>query len=70
MLQQITELVKEWFEYIARMGWLKHIDREINKFYRLYRKADAQRYCVDALVEKYKEIYGEDLRCNGGNDGL
>lgn len=56
----MVELIKEWFELAAKRNWLKHIDREVDKYNKLNQKARVQAHVVHKLVERYNEIYPSD----------
>lgn len=56
----MIDLIREWFELWAKQNWLKHIDRAMDKYNRLYRKARVQAHVVHKLVERYNEIYPND----------
>ena len=57
----MKELFKESFELFCKGRWLKAIDKECDKYSKLKAKLIRQQYIVNALVERYKELYGEDL---------
>ena len=58
----MAELLKREFELFIKMRWLKTIDKESDKYNKLKSKLTRQRYVVNKLLERYTEIYGEDLR--------
>ena len=60
----MREILKKEFELFVRMRWLKAIDKETDKYRKLINKSNRQLYVVKALLKKYFEIYGEDLRKN------
>lgn len=60
----MKKLFKESFELFCKNNWLKTIDREYDKYNKLKSKLNRQQYVVNALVKRYKELYGEDLRNN------
>lgn len=55
------ELLKRSFELFVKKRWLKTIDKECDKYNKIKSKLSRQQYVVNALLERYKEIYGEDL---------
>lgn len=57
----MIELIKEWFELTVKQNWLKHIDRAIDKYNKLKRKTDIQNHVVHKLVERYNELYPNDM---------
>jgi hypothetical protein len=63
----MKKLLKESFELFCKKNWLRTIDKECGKYDKLKSKLNRQRYVVNALVKRYKELYGEDLRNNNGN---
>lgn len=56
----MIELIKEWFEIIAKKNWLRIIDKEFDRYRVLYSKAKIQANTVNALVDKYNELYPDD----------
>lgn len=58
----MAELLKRSFELFVKKRWLKIIDKECDKYNKMKSKLSRQLYIVNALLERYKEIYGEDLR--------
>ena len=58
----MDELLKRTFELFVKKRWLKTIDKECDKYNKIKSKLWRQQYVVNALLERYKEIYGEDLR--------
>lgn len=58
----MDELLKRSFELFVKKRWLKTIDKECDKYNKIKSKLSRQQYVVNALLERYKEIYGEDLR--------
>ena len=62
----MKKLLKESFELFCRNIWLRTIDKECDKYNKLKSKLNRQQYVVNALVKRYKELYGEDLRNNNG----
>ncbi|MDE7245543.1 MAG: hypothetical protein K2O18_16440 [Oscillospiraceae bacterium] len=56
----MIELIKEWFEFVAKQNWLNHINRAADRYYRLDRKAQIQAYVVHKLVARYNELYPSD----------
>lgn len=62
----MKKLLKERFELFCKNNCLRTIDKECDKYNKLKSKLNRQQYVVNALVERYKELYGEDLRNNNG----
>ena len=58
----MRELLKKEFELFVKTRWLKAIDKETDKYRKMINKSNRQLHVVKALLEKYYEIYGEDLR--------
>lgn len=58
----MVELLKRTFERFGKKKWLKTIDKECDKYNKIKGELFRQRYVVNALLERYKEIYGEELR--------
>ena len=62
----MRELFKRRFELFVKMRWLKTINKETDKYKKLTEKSNRQLYVVNALLKRYHEIYGEDLRKGKG----
>jgi hypothetical protein len=58
----MRELLKRRLELFVKMRWLKTINKETDKYKKLTEKSNRQLYVVNALLKRYYEIYGEDLR--------
>lgn len=63
----MKNLLKKSFELFCKKNWLRTIDRECNKYNKLKSKLNRQQYVVNALIKRYKELFGEDLRNNNYN---
>lgn len=61
-------LLKKSFELFVKMRWLKTINKETDKYKKLTEKSNRQLYVVNALLKRYHEIYGEDLRKAKGGE--
>jgi hypothetical protein len=57
----MRELLKRSFELFVKNRWLKTIDKECDKYDKIKSELFCQLYVVNALLAKYKKIYGEDL---------
>ena len=55
-------MLKRTFNFLAKMRWLKTIDKECNKYNKLKSKLLKQQFIVNALTEAYSKVYGEDFR--------
>ena len=58
----MRKLFKEKFELFCKIHWLRTIKKECYKYNKLKSKLNRQQCIVNALVERYKELYSEDLR--------
>ena len=56
----MKNLLKESFELFCKKNWLRIIDKECNKYNKLKFKLNRQQYVINALLKRYKELYGED----------
>ena len=56
----MIDLIREWLELLVKQNWLRHINREADKYNRLNQKANTQAYVVQKLVERYNELYPSD----------
>jgi len=63
------ELIKECFELFVKQNWLKHIDRAVDEYNKLTRKAKVQAHIVHELMARYNELYPDDKLKIGGRDG-
>lgn len=63
----MTELIKRSFELWCKKRWLKEIDRSIDRYKKACAKAHREHYVMSALINKYNELYNENLwRAEGG----
>ena len=62
----MKEILKERFQLFCKRNWLKTIDKECDKYNKLKSKLNRQQYVVNALLKRYEELYGENLRDNRG----
>lgn len=60
-MQQIKKLLKESFELWVKKRWLKEINRAIDKYHKVQAKANREYYVMSKLIERYNEIYNENL---------
>lgn len=58
------ELIKYRFDLFIKHRWLKTIDKACNKYNKLSAKARHQAAIINALIKRYNELYGENLRGN------
>ena len=66
----MAELLKRSFELFVKKRWLKTIDKECDKYNKIKSKLSRQQLVIKSLLERYMEIYGEELRnqVKGGTD--
>ena len=61
----MKELLKQSFELWCKNRWLKAIDKQINKYDNLRQKMERQYYVLRAMINRYNELYGDDLTLGG-----
>lgn len=61
----MKELLKQSFELWCKKRWLKAIDKEINRYNHLYQNTQRQHYVFSKMINRFNEIYGEDLTIGG-----
>ena len=61
----MKELLKQYFKLWCKERWLKDIDKQINKYEQLRQKMEHQYYVLSAMINRYNEIYGDDLTLGG-----
>ena len=61
----MKELLKQSFELWCNKRWLKAIDKQINKYDNLRQKMERQYYVLSAMINRYNEIYGDNLTLGG-----
>ena len=61
----MKELLKQYFELCCKKRWLKAIDKEVDRYNNLYNKTKRQRHILSTMINRYNEIYGEDLTLGG-----
>ena len=57
----MKELLKQSFELWCKKRWLKAIDKQINKYDNLRQKMERQYYVLSEMINRYNEIYGDNL---------
>ena len=57
----MKELLRQYFELERKKIWLKAIDKEIDRYKHLYHKTNNQHHILSTMVNRYNEIYGDDL---------
>lgn len=65
-MRKLRELLKQRFDLFVKMRWLKTINKETDKYKKFKEKSNRQLYVLNALLKRYHEIYGEDLRKGKG----
>ena len=61
----MKERLKQYFELWCKKRWLKAIDKEINKYDHLRQKMEHQYHVLREMINRYNEIYGDDLTLGG-----
>ena len=61
----MKELLRQYFELERKKIWLKAIGKEIDRYNHMYRKAKNQHHILSAMVNRYNEIYGDNLALGG-----
>lgn len=57
----MADLLKRSFELWVKKRWLREIDKAVERCRKATDKADRELYVLRRLVERYKEIYNENL---------
>ncbi len=53
--------MREYFENVVKERWLKSIDRAVDSYHKAQHKAYVKHRVLMALVDRYNEIYDENL---------
>ena len=61
----MKKLLKQYFELCCKKRWLKAIDKQINKYDHLRQKMEHQYHVLRAMINRYNELYGDDLTLGG-----
>ena len=61
----MKELLKQYFKLWCKERWLKAIDKQINKYDHLRQKMEHQYNVLREMINRYNEIYGDDLTLGG-----
>ena len=61
----MKELLRQYFELERKKIWLKAIDKEIDRYKHLYHKTNNQHHILSTMVNRYNEIYGDNLELGG-----
>ena len=60
-MSELKRLLKESFDIWVKKRWLKEIDRSIERYKNAYNKAIREHHVMNALINRYNEIYGENF---------
>lgn len=63
----MRELIKKAFDMWNKTRWLKCINKECDRYFASVEKSHNQRRLVNGLIDRYNEIWGEDLRTIRGD---
>lgn len=58
----MKEMIFEMLELLGKKRWLKIIEKETNKSRKLAERLNRSRYVVIQLVNRYNELYGDELK--------
>ena len=61
-MKELIEMLKKLHELSVKTRWLNMINKENDKYRKLYIKAQEQNFIVNELVKQYEEKFGENLR--------
>lgn len=61
MCEIVIEFIEKIFNIWSKSNWLRCINKEVNKYYKLKEKTVRQHYILKAMVKRYEEIYGENF---------
>ena len=61
-MKELIAMLKRSHEIFVKTRWLKMINKEIDKYRKLYEKAQQQHFIMNAVVKEYEEKFGEVLR--------
>lgn len=68
----MKEFIKARFEMFCMHQWLKTINKELDAYKKAEEKMKRSKYVLAKLLERYNEIYGENLhfgmKMNGGEN--
>lgn len=68
-MNQLSALVKESFDLLVKMCWMKAVEKETKKRDKLKCELELQEYVVNALTKRCCEIYGIGKRDETGTVG-
>jgi hypothetical protein len=66
---QVKELIKKRYEMFCQRQWLKTINKELDAYKKAEKEMKQHKYVLAKLLERYNEIYGENLRIGMQADG-
>lgn len=61
-MQELIKLIKQGFELGVQTRCLKRIVKECDKRERFLEKARLQTHIINAMIDRYDELYGKNLR--------
>lgn len=57
----MIKILSELIELSVKKNWLKHINKAVDKYNKLNQEANVQSYVVRKLVDRYNELYPNDM---------
>ena len=60
-MKELKQMLVESFDLWYKMRWLKMINREVDKGRKLAEKLQRNRIVTVRLVQRYNELFGENL---------
>lgn len=57
----MIKILSKLFELSVKKNWLNHINRAVDKYNKLNQKANVQAYVVRKLLDRYNELYPNDM---------
>lgn len=57
----MADLLRRSFEVFVKKLWLREIDRAIDRYKATQAKANREAYVMKALINRYNELYNENL---------
>lgn len=61
MAEKLVDLLRHSFEIFVKKRWLKEIDRAIDDYQKIQRKANRKYYVMNVLIKRYNELYNDNL---------
>lgn len=68
-MAELKDLIKEGWRLFIKKRWLKEINKELDKFYKINNEQSIRLQVINELLKAYNEKFNENLRMVGEKGG-